>query len=231
MPGSPVPTGETELVPWLINFSTKLAGYEATLGFQPGETSKTREELEYMVHLLNVLIPSLRKTLGAAVEFKSLMKDGEPSARMPDPLPGTVLPAAFTGTPPPPGVLTRLRRLVQNIKTRPGYTETIGQNLGMIGTVGGGGPEAPTLTVISVPAGAVTIGWNKSGWTGVKVQARKSGTESWEDLGVDLYSPFVDTRPLSLPNQPENREYRACYLDGDTAQADWSQVLALTVAP
>ena len=34
----------------------------------------------------------------------------------------------------PAGILTRLRKLVQNIKTRPGYTEAIGLDWGIIST-------------------------------------------------------------------------------------------------
>lgn len=53
----------------------------------------------------------------------------------------------------------------------------------------------------------------------------------WVNLGVDLYSPFVDTRPLAAPNTPEVREYRMCHLDGDTPLLNWSPVLVVTVEP
>ena len=73
--------------------------------------------------------------------------------------------------------------------------------------------------------------WNKGGWTAVKVQSRLAGTNNWLDLGTDYFSPFVDVRPLTAPNTPEVREYRACYMDKDTPTNVWSDVLVVTVQP
>lgn len=222
-------------MPWLVNFASKFPNYLNTLGFNTNEVESARLEAEYLVYLLNVLVPAERQSLAATVEYKNLMKDGEASSSLPLNLPGTTPPPPFMSGPVPvPGILTRLRKLVQNIKSRPGYTDTIGQDLGIVTTGGSASAEAPTLTVVTTSAGAVTMAWNKSGWTGIKVQSRNSGgtgAGAWQDLGVDLFSPFVDTRPLSVANQPEVREYRACYLDGDTPQAAWSQGLTLTVTP
>lgn len=235
MAGSPVPVSEVELVPWLGNFSSKFPNYAGTLGFSSSEIESARLESAYLAYLLNVLVPAERQSLAATVEYKNLMKDGDAASSLPLTLPGSNPPPPFTGGPlPAPGIVNRLRKLVQNIKSRPGYTDTIGQDLGIVTASGTASAEIPTLTVVTTPAGAVTIAWNKSGWTGIKVQSRNSngtGGGVWQDLGVDLYSPFVDTRPLLVGNQPEVREYRACYLDGDTPQPAWSQSLTLTVTP
>ncbi|MEO5916118.1 MAG: hypothetical protein ABIS50_17915 [Luteolibacter sp.] len=228
MPGSPVPNNETDLVPWLTNFGPKLSNYAATLTLDPAEVTATQADIGYIVYLINVRVPSERQTLAATVEYKNFMKDGDAAAPLPATLPGTVAPPAYPAA-VVPGALVRLRKLVQNIKSRPGYTETIGQDLNIIVSGESAGPVAPTLTLVSAVAGAVTFDWNKSGWTGVKIQCRTNGG-AWVDLGMDLYSPFVDTRPLAVAGQPENREYRACYLDGDTVMSTYSQVVQVTVA-
>lgn len=237
---SPVPINEAELLLWLSNFSKKLPNYLPTLLLPPAEIEESLGDVEYLMYLLKDLLPTGRRTLAATVEFKNLIKNGEASEKLPETLPWVTPAPQFSGVPPKPGVMGRLRKLVQNIKTRPGYTETIGQDLNIVTgeADSGGGATVPTLTLISTSAGAVTLGWNKSGWTGVKIQSRSSGAGGgaaaamvWQDLGIDLYSPFVDTRPLTVAGQPESREYRACYLDGDTPQADWSQALTLTVTP
>jgi hypothetical protein len=229
MSKSPIPRSETELVPWLGNFREKLANYAVTLGLTVPEVEQTQSEIDYAVYLINVRVPSERQTLAATVEFKNLMLEGEGSATLPVTLPGTTAPPAYP-TAVPAGILGRLRKLVQNIKTRPGYTETIGHDLNIISGSAVTYPEAPTVTLATAKAGAVTLDWNKGGWTGVRFQSRAKGGE-WTDLGIDLYSPFVDTRPLGTPFQPEGREYRACYLDGDTSQPSFSPVLEVTVAP
>lgn len=228
MAGSPVPNAESELVPWLTNFIPKYQNYAATLGMDPAAVIATVADANYMIYLINERVPSERQTLAATVEFKNFMATGDASSPLPATLPGTVPPPAYPAA-ILPGAMTRLRKLVQNIKTRPGYTDTIGQDLGIISTGGGESPAAPTLTLTNATAGSVTLGWNKSGWTGVKMQGRTEGG-GWTDLGVDLYSPFADTRPLATPGQPETREYRACYIDGDTPLAGYSQVVEVTVA-
>jgi hypothetical protein len=229
MPGSPVPISETDLVPWLTNFGPKLSNYAATLGLLPAEVTETQADIAYITYLINVRVPAERQSLAATVEYKNFMKEGDASAPLPATLPGTIAPPDYPAA-ILPGALVRLRKLVQNIKSRPGYTETIGQDLGIIVADESTAPVVPTLVLTSANAGAVTLGWNKAGWTGVKIQGRTSGG-NWIDLGVDLYSPFVDTRPLTVPGQPEKREYRASYLDGDTVLGGTSQVIEVTVAP
>ena len=227
--GSPVPTAESELVPWLTNFGPKYANYAATLGSSPADVTATQADIAYIIYLLNDRVPSERQTLAATVEFKNFMKDGDAASPLPATLPGTVAPAPYPAA-IQPGALVRLRKLVQNIKTRPGFTDTIGQDLDILATDGATAATAPTLTLAGATAGNVVINWNKSGWTGVKFQARSGGMD-WSELGSDLFSPFADTRPAATPGQPENREYRACYLDGDTALPTYSQILQVTVNP
>lgn len=229
MPGSPVPNIEAELVPWLTNFSPKLSNYANTLGLTPAEVTATQTDIGYVTYLVNVRLPAERQTLAATVEFKNFIKEGDASAPLPATLPGTIAPPPYP-TPVQPGALIRLRKLVQNIKSRPGYTDTIGQDLGIIVADGSSAPEVPSLVLVSTLAEGVTIGWNKAGWTGVRMQGRTNGA-GWVDLGVDLFSPFVDTRPLAVPGQPEKREYRASYLDGDIVLGTFSQIIEMTVAP
>ena len=228
MATGPIPRIESELVPWLTNFGQKLAQYATTLGFTVPEVEQTQVEIDYVIYLLNVRLPYVRQTQSATVEYKNFILSGDPLLPAPTSLPGSVPPPAYP-VPVPAGVLTRLRKLIQVIKTRPAYTEAIGLDLGLQST-STNSPETPTINLTHATAGAVTIGWNKAGWSGVRFQSRAKGGE-WTDIGIDLHSPFVDTRPLGTPFQPEGREYRACYLDGDTPQPSFSPVLEVTVAP
>ena len=227
MAGSPVPISETELIPWLTNFGPKLSNYAATLGLLPADVTATQADINYVIYLINVRVPAERQSLAATVEYKNFIKEGDSGAPLPATLPGTVAPPAYPAG-ILPGALVRLRKLVQNIKSRPGYTDTIGMDLGIITSDQGTAPQVPSLALVSAVAGSVTFNWNKSGWTGVKVQGKTNG-DPWMDLGVDLFSPFVDTRALAAAGVPENREYRAAYLDGDTVLSGFSQVVQVTV--
>src|SRR6478672_10315122 len=95
MPGSPVPNNETDLVPWLTNFSPKLGNYAATLGISPAELAATQADIDYVVYLINVRVPAERQSLAATVEYKNFMKDGDASAPLPATLPGTVAPPVY----------------------------------------------------------------------------------------------------------------------------------------
>jgi len=229
MATGPIPRSESELAPWLTNFGQKLATYATTLGITVPEVEQTQVEIDYLIYLINIRLPFVRQTQAATVEYKNFIMNGDPTIALPATLPGTVPPPDYPAQ-VLPGVLTRLRKLIQTIKNRPAYTETIGQDLDILSSATTVYPDAPTITLTQAAAGAVTIGWNKAGWSGVRFQSRAKGGE-WSDIGIDLHSPFVDTRPLATPFQPEGREYRASYLDGDTPQATFSQVLEVTVAP
>ena len=118
MPGSPVPISEAELVPWLTNFGPKLSNYAATLGLLPAEVTETQADIGYVTYLINVRVPVERQSLAATVEYKNFMKEGDAAAPLPATLPGTVAPPPYPAA-VLPGALVRLRKLVQNIKSRP----------------------------------------------------------------------------------------------------------------
>ncbi len=151
---------------------------------------------------------------------------GDPASPHPASLPGTIAPPAY----PAPilrGAMIRLSTQVQNIRSGPRFTETICQDPGIIAVDGSIAPTHPTLAPGKTAAGNVTLNWNEGGWTGMNFQ-RPTGSGNWVDVGGDLHSPFVDTRPLRAPSQPERSEYHAGYLDGDTVQAGTSQVIEVT---
>ena len=114
------------------------------------------------------------------------------------------------------------RTLVGEVKGKAAYTPSIGADLDIVVTAPTADTSPPTLSVTSLLAGAVSLKWSKQGWDGVKVQGRVPGGMTWADLGTDVFSPFVDTRPLASANTPEVREYRMCHLDGDTPLHNWS---------
>ncbi|TLD70201.1 hypothetical protein FEM03_13505 [Phragmitibacter flavus] len=232
MASSPVPQADTQLLPWLQNFTLKLTTHAGVLGFDTGAVTKAQEDCQALIYLINTYIPLLKNGLEEAYGYKDMIKNGSGSTLSALPS-ATAIPAAPTM--PLPGALPRLRKLVQTIKNHPSYTTAIGQDLNIIVTgdsaVSIASIEAPTLVLQKSTVGSVTWRWNKDGWTGILVQSRKPGEVAWTQLGQDLFSPYVDTRPLTTPDIPEVREYRACYLDKEQPTQQWSDVLIITVQP
>ena len=86
----------------------------------------------------------------------------------------------------------------------------------------------PTLKASSVLAGAVTISFNKSISSGVKILSKRGAETGFSFLAVDTASPYVDTR-ANVAAGPETRQYQAHYLDGDDPVGLVSDTLTVTV--
>ncbi len=223
------PTTDTQLLPWLQNFCVKFSTHASPLGMTPAQVITTTADCNMLIYLLQTYVNIIRHDASEAVKYKELIKNGPigtPSAGLP----------ALTGMPPGPaavsaGALPRLRLIIREIKSKLTYNEAIGTDLGIIATTEVANSSPPVVTATGAIAGHVTLGWSKNGWSGVKIQARAQGTVDWTDLGVDMFSPFVDTRPLQTASTPEVREYRLCHLDGDETLQNWCGVEVVTVKP
>jgi hypothetical protein len=223
------PTTDTQLLPWLQNFCVKFAVHASPLGMTPAQINTTTADCNMLIYLLQTYVNIIRHDASEATKYKELIKHGpigSPSAGLP----------AASGMPPgpaivPAGALPRLRQTIREIKSRATYSEVIGTDLGIHTTTAVLSQGPPIITATGANAGHVTMGWTKNGWSGVKIQARAQNSATWEDLGTDLFSPFVDTRPLHTANTPEIREYRLCHLDGDEPLLNWSSVEVVTVKP
>lgn len=224
---SPIATNDGDLLPWLQNFSIKILTHGTALGIAAAQISSATADCDMLIYLIQTHVGVTRQNAAAALQYKDLIKNG-PIGTVSGDVPSAV---ALPASPPAvaAGALPRLRLLVQEIKNKPSYDIGIGTDLGIIAAATTTNTDPPNISITGDHAANVTLGWNKAGWTGVKVQARAQGTVDWTDVGMDLFSPYVDTRPLLTANTPEVREYRMCHLDGDTALMNWSSVTVVTV--
>jgi hypothetical protein len=229
-----IPRNDNELMVWLNNFSTAFAAHATALGFTTAEVNSVNADAAMLSFLVGDLVPTYKSSLKACSTYKELIISG-PLGRPGGPPPG----APTTATAPStvlPGVLPRLRNLVQRIQLAPGYNETIGITLGITGTEGGG-PSAPDsspkpiLKARSNGPGTMQVDFNKDRFDGVFIEGRRAGEEGWQQLGPDNYSPFIDDRPPLEAGKPEMREYRARYILRDQATGEWSDIVTATFVP
>ena len=82
---------------------------------------------------------------------------------------------------------------------------------------------------LAVEGGQVVISFTKHGHQGILLYAKRGDDTEWTLLGLDTYSPYVDTRPNRVPGQPEDRQYRAYYADRDHAVGELSDVATIAV--
>ena len=67
---------------------------------------------------------------------------------------------------------------------------------------------------------------------GVNLYSKRGAETALTFLARDTEAPYVDTRPLLVPGQPEQRTYRAIYVGpGDEEVGDPGNELTITARP
>lgn len=229
----PIPKSEPELVIWLKNFAKNFSTHGPTLGFTAAEIAAVQADAEMFEYLVADSLPAYKAHLDARYSYKNTIKNG------PIGTPGGAPPPAPTvGAAPAtvaPGILPRLRQLVQRIKIAPNYTTDIGDTLGITGKDEGNAPDPntakPTAKVTALPLNQVRIDFVKSGFDGVWIESRRQNETDWTFLAIDLYTPYLDTRAPAQGSSPEQREYRLRFYDNDAPTGQWSDTINVTTTP
>ena len=77
----------------------------------------------------------------------------------------------------------------------------------------------------------VRVAFVKRSFDGVYVESQRAAETAWSLLGIDLQSPYVDTRAPLASGQPEVRKYRLRYFMNEAAVGDYSDVMTVTTQP
>ena len=76
------------------------------------------------------------------------------------------------------------------------------------------------------------LGFPKGKSKGVNIYSKRGAETALTFLARDTEAPYVDTRPLLVPGQPETRTYRATYVGpGDEEIGDPGNELTVTARP
>jgi hypothetical protein len=127
--------------------------------------------------------------------------------------------------------ITEIRRASKNLKSRPGYTEAQGDELGI------NGPEAPDIDTVNIKpilkgstvGETAVVGFPLEGTDGLQLRSRRGSETEFTFLATDTHSPYDDTRPKLDSAQPEKREYIGYYILDDEIIGQPSDVLTITV--
>lgn len=177
-----LPSNDAELLIWLHNFNKKMAMH----GYNLGLSSESLSEINMQSNSLSQAVQDVatkKEEVAQAVTYKNDVR------------------TAF---------LTNLRKEIARIKTHRNYTESLGQEVGIIGTSTSFDPTnyKPELKV-EVTGGVVRIKFKKKGVDGVNIYRRRKGEAVWHFLARDTRSPYEDRIQLEDPSKPEHWEYRA----------------------
>ena len=198
-----IPRKESLLVTWLQNFKTKIVLNATELGLEADEVTAI---VTFCDAMLTAIKDSgiTKSTYESVVKNKNIVVEG--------------------------GVST-LRGFVGKIKNAQGFTETIGEDLGILKSISSTDFSVykPTLKGVAHP-GYVLIKFSKKGVDGINLYTRKKGDSEWKKLNLYMFSPCVDARPLAVAGQAENREYMGIGVIKDHETGMQSDIISVAFA-
>lgn len=220
-----VPSDDAGKLAWLTNFNQKFPGYSGALGMGDAEEDSLAADTAYFTYVMQAQA-QVAAYAQQWTAYKNAARNGNaPTLGTPPVAPNLgVAPAAVA-----PGIFQRATALAQRIKTLPGYTDAIGQALGIVGAEQTVDVSAlkPVFTA-RLEAGQVVLGWTKQGMDGM---------EFWVDRGagfvflvLDSLPDYADTQPLPAAGQSALWKYKAIYRQGDDRVGQWSDVVSIPVA-
>lgn len=218
---------------WHQNLATKLPNYAAALPLDTAVVNQGVADNLVLAYGLGQWITNVRDYAPGCTGALKVLTDGTGSGAFVFPVcvapPPPTLPVGITVS---AGALQRVFKLVQDIKSKPGYTEAIGIDLGIVGeedTTEVLMPEFSLKAEQGTGCQCIRITFKKHGWYAVAIYSRRGGGD-WVLLGIDSESPYLDERPLLVAGQPEIREYKMRFWEAGTEQGEWTAVESITVS-
>jgi hypothetical protein len=227
------PARQADQIVWLENYRNKVSGYATTLNLAPATATATVADARWLIYVLNSWSGATRAWAQACTDAVLEAESGDGTAAMA--LPVFTAPALPTGvTATNTGALDRIFGVVQTIKESPAYTETIGTDLGLVGSELTP-PDFTTLKPVfktSVTAAGVQIAWTWGGYSAfldmIELQVDRGDGKGFVFLATDTTPGYVDT--FAHPATPAKWTYRAIYRAGDAQVGQWSAPVSVAVA-
>jgi len=203
-----------------------IGGYAAGLNISAPQMAAQAADADYFTYAIAVQAVC-RNCAEQWTGWKDLMRDGGD----PGLAPGT------GGFPPAvpavaPGIEARFRELARYMKAQSGYTPSVGEALGIEGSVQSGPDMSafrPLLT-LRFEGGQVIVGW---GWQGQAkfldlIEIHVDRGSGYVLLAYDTTPNYTDTTPP--PAGGAKWTYKAIYRVGDHRVGQWSDEASISVA-
>jgi len=220
-----LPTDDPGKRDLLNHFAGELPTHAVTVGIAPAEVTSVQNDAAYFAHVMGAQSAFLSAGQQWSA-FKNKARNGTGASMGPMPVAPT-LPAAPVAV--APGIFTRLTKLVVRIKAHPGYTDSIGQALDIIGAEQVVDPDLlkPVLKT-ELRAGHPWVLWVKGVATALEIWVDR-GNGTFVYLATDTEPDYGDTAPLPAPGQTALWKYKAIYRLGDEQVGQWSDVVSQAV--
>ena len=198
-----VPGADAELLPWLTNFKLKVTDIAAALNLP-------MEKVYELIYEIDLLIESIHTATTKKEEYAKAVADKNDRAKT---------------------ALKNLRSLAKLMKATNGFTEGMGQELGIIGSTTSIDTinYKPKIKLDVLARGIIRIAFVKGNTDGVNIYRRRKGSLTWEFVARDTVSPYEDRIQLQVPGQPEHWEYCAIAVIKDQEIGQPSDVVEVVI--
>lgn len=212
------------------NIKAKISGYTAVLPITAAQETR-------ILLICNTFsaayeyVEQIRASTSSLVEWRDIIFNGSPTG---DPAPAT--PAFATPSLPVGafiGILTEFRDLRELIVASPGYTESIGEDLMIIGEEQGkaiGETVAPALTVSTATGYQVNISGSMQGNDAMRIEYQRQGQASWNIAAFVTKMPASFTISPAEAGLPENGRIRAIFIVKNQDFGNYSPEYPVTIS-
>jgi hypothetical protein len=226
-----IPVRESDRLVWLQNFNLKIGLYVGTASITAGDVTLVGNWLATYLWIIN-RAEQIRTVSQDLTTWKSIFADGPEGAALGAFPTAPVYPATPPLFTPTAGMFLQLVRMAERIRNSAGYTQAIGEDLGIVPPGGGGGPlPDPVIELIALPNSEVRVNWVKGRADSIIIESQRAGETTWTLLGTDSSSPYLDSRAPLVAGQPEVRRYRVRYVVNDEPVGNYSAVASVTTVP
>lgn len=227
MADKPFPNTEPEINLLLQSLAVNLGSFKSILPVANADIDFITTAAANFQYLINTA-PQVSDAKEAYTKFKDAYFNGSPKDSAPA---VPTFPSIAVPNPATVGLITESKAIIKRIKAAPGYTEVIGEALGL---VDGGSAPMPTdeltaaLSLKSLSGSRVEVSFSKQGQDAMRVDFQRSGSTDWNLAGIYTASPGIHDEPSV---QPESRGYRGTLLKRNVPVGNESPIYTVVTTP
>lgn len=222
-----IPSGDSDKVVWLNNFTTKMSLYATPLGVSSAELTALQKDNAYFSYIISMM-EVYRQNLLNLSSYKNMLKHAVGQQHI-GALPA--LPALATAPPAvSEGIFDRVSKLVVRIKASLSYTDAIGSDLGVIAPSENIDISTlqPDLKIV-LEVGKPHLKWKKGISDALDLYVDRNDGAGFVLAGRLTRNEYLDVTPLSGTKVFDEWKYKGIYVIADTQVGLFSKVTSVDV--
>lgn len=222
-----LPNSDADKLMWLHNFSSKIGTYAGSLGITEMEVESINKDRAFYDYIINA-IESYKQSLNCFIGYKNAIIHSSDRQEL-GPLP------SLPDLPPAPeginkGVFDRIGKIVHRIKSSVNYSNTIGQDLGIVAANSRvDHSELRPKLKIRLDAGRPFIKSTKGIADGIDLYVNRNDGNNFVLLGRLFKAEYIDKTILPASTPLAEWEYKAMYVIGNDNVGLMSSVASVVV--